>query len=369
MTEPVPRHRLISILLDPRGATRLDAGELNLVMLQARRAGVLARLGDALDDAGLLDRVPRKARDHFRAARIAVRSSQTAVRFEVNRVRRALVDADTPIVLLKGAAYMMAGLPPARARLIGDLDVMVPRERIETVERMLLDRGWKTPVQDDYDDRYYREWSHEIPPLMHPDRETAVDVHHTIAPLTSRLRPDASALIAASLPLAIAPLRVLAPADMVLHSTIHLFNDEVGKPLRDLFDLHDLLCHFGQQAEFWRELVERAKFLGLGRPLYYMLHQARTLLGTPVPAETIAAADELGPGSLGATLMESAFRRYFLPEPPEGRASVATVAARHFLYLRTHWLRMPPGLLARHLAVKAARRTRERFARQPAADA
>ena len=45
---------------------------------------------------------------------------------------------------------------------------MVPRERIETVERTLLDRGWKTPVQDDYDDRYYREWSHEIPPLMHP---------------------------------------------------------------------------------------------------------------------------------------------------------------------------------------------------------
>jgi hypothetical protein len=26
------------------------------------------------------------------------------------------------------------------------------------------------------------------------------------------------------------------------------------------------------------------------------------------------------------------------------------------LYVRAHWLRMPPGMLARHLAVKAATR-------------
>jgi hypothetical protein len=32
--------------------------------------------------------------------------------------------------------------------------------------------------------------------------------------------------------------------------------------------------------------------------------------------------------------------------------------ARHLLYIRSHWLRMPPLLLARHLATKAALRLR-----------
>jgi hypothetical protein len=32
--------------------------------------------------------------------------------------------------------------------------------------------------------------------------------------------------------------------------------------------------------------------------------------------------------------------------------------------MRAHWLRMPPLMLARHLAIKAWRRVRERFARK-----
>ena len=80
------------------------------------------------------------------------------------------------------------------------------------------------------------------PPMASPPpRETPLDIHHTIAPLTSRVGPNAEALLAASIPLSDPRLRILGPADMVLHSAVHLLNDEVGKPLRDLLDLHDLL--------------------------------------------------------------------------------------------------------------------------------
>ena len=37
-----------------------------------------------------------------------------------------------------------------------------------------------------YDQRYYREWMHELPPLLHVRRQTALDVHHAIAPETAR---------------------------------------------------------------------------------------------------------------------------------------------------------------------------------------
>ena len=54
---------------------------------------------------------------------------------------------------------------------------------------------------DGYDDAYYRRWMHELPPLIHRTRDRMIDVHHTILPLTARPRPDAAALIAASVAL------------------------------------------------------------------------------------------------------------------------------------------------------------------------
>jgi len=355
---------LITALRDPARVTALDLLGWNDLLRRARATGLLARLGVQLADRGLLEGIPTKARAHVRAACIAAESSQTAVRFEINRLLRALDRKDTPVVLLKGAAYTMAGLPPAHGRLVGDVDLMVARERIDAIEQALIAKGWAPADLDPYDQRYYREWAHEIPPLQHPERQTPLDIHHTITPLTSRVRPDADALLASSVPLVDPRLRVLAPADMVLHSAVHLFNDEVGKPLRDLFDLHDLLCHFGSQAGFWDELVARAGLHGLGRPLYYMLRQTQRLLGTPVPAEVDTACAVWSPPPPLTALMDRLFTQYFVPESPDRPRHGARVA-RWLLYMRAHWLRMPPLLLARHLAVKGWRRIRERFQRKP----
>jgi hypothetical protein len=366
---PATGHGLIEVLRDPPGVARLAPSALRTVILQARRAGLLARLGESLDDARVLDGLPRKAQEHIASARLAAQSSQTAVGFEINRLCRALVGIDTPIILLKGAAYMKAGLPIARGRFIGDLDVMVPRDAIDHVEQTLLDKGWKAPELDRYDERYYRQWSHEIPPLTHPDRETPIDLHHTIAPPTGRLRPDAGLLITSSLPVSPSPLRVLAPADMVLHSTIHLFNDEVGKPLRDLVDLDALLRHFGADAHFWDSLVQRARELGLGRPLHYMLQQTRALLGTPIPPATLEHAAAFAPSAVPALIMDRAFSGYFRSVPAADGAPQEAHAAHAFLYVRRHWMRLPPAMLVRHLAHKAARRLSERFAQRSSANA
>jgi putative nucleotidyltransferase-like protein len=355
---------LVSVLLDPPRTLELGLRDWNNLLVQARRTFMLARLGIRLRECRLFDGAPAKARDQMRAASIAAESTQTAVRFEINRVRRALAQLEVPIILLKGAAYLIADLPPARGRFVGDLDLLVPRDKIDDVERTLLANGWAMSDLDPYDEHYYREWAHEIPPLVHPDRDTPLDIHHTIAPLTSRVHPDAAALIGSSLPLAQSPFRILAPADMVLHSAVHLFNDEVSKPLRDLFDLHDLLCHFSAEQGFWIELLARARLHGLGRPMHYMLCCTRRLLGTPIPDEIFEAANEWAPSYAMQKLMDALFAQYFLPELPDRPRRRAAIA-RELLYVRAHWLRMPPLMLARHLTIKAWRRAQERFARKP----
>jgi hypothetical protein len=278
------------------------------------------------------------------------------VRREVRHICTALSRAGVEGILLKGAAYLFAGLPAARGRLFSDVDILVPRAALSRVEGALMLHGWATTHHHPYDQRYYRRWMHELPPLQHAARQTVLDVHHAILPPTARLKPDSAKLWAASRPLPEAPpLRLLAPADMVLHSATHLFfNEEFSHGLRDLTDIDSLLRHFGSQPGFWDHLTKRALDLDLARPLYYALRYAKEMLATPVPPTTFLAAAPGRPPTFLARLMDSLFLRVLQPDHPS-TADAFTPLAQRALYVRAHWLRMPPLLLAYHLTVKALR--------------
>jgi hypothetical protein len=203
---------------------------------------------------------------------------------------------------------------------------------------------------------------HELPPLSHPERGLEVDIHHTISPLTSRINPDPEKLIRDSIPLADSRLRVLQPVDMVLHSAVHLFHDgEFVNGLRDLVDLADLFQHFGKHPDFWDELVIRARQQGLLRPLFYTMRYTHRLLAAKIPDSAMAAiADGTPPGPV-LRLMDNLIEAVMIPEHPDFPRRRRAVA-QWLLYVRSHWLRMPPGLLLQHLIRKKTMRWKQRKA-------
>jgi hypothetical protein len=347
---------LAEALRDPLAVLRWGLPEWELLIRQARRADLLARLAALLEDADGLSEVPEAPRAHLEAGRTVWLAQEEAVRREVRYVCAALSRAGVEGILLKGAAYLFAGLPAARGRLYADVDLLVPRAALGEVESALMLQGWATTHHHPYDQRYYRRWMHELPPLQHATRLTVVDVHHAILPPTARVKPDSAKLWAASRRVPGWPaLRLLAPADMVLHSATHLFfNEEFSHGLRDLTDLDSLLRHFGQQPGFWDGLADRAAELELTRPLYYALRYATQMLATPVPPQALLAARAGGPPGMLGGLMDSLFRRVLQPDHPS-TADAMTPIAQRALYVRAHWLRMPPLLLAYHLTVKALR--------------
>ena len=276
---------LLTALREPGRMTGFGLGEWDLLLRIARRTRLLGRLAVVMDEMGELAQLPASVQDRFTAERVFVSQYQRTARWEINRILAALEGSDEPLVLLKGSAYILAGLPPSRGRLLSDVDLLVPRELLDSFEQTLLAHGWDAVKLEEYDQRYYRTWMHELPPLRHPERLIEVDIHHTISPLTSRLRPDPEKLLAGSVPLADSRLRILQPVDMVLHSAVHLFHDgELANSLRDLVDLADLFQHFGRRAGFWEELVERARSQRLLRPLFYTMRYASRLLAAEVPA-------------------------------------------------------------------------------------
>lgn len=346
---------LTRVLLAPESVHRLGPAEWDLLMRQARRAGLLPHLQKVLAGAGALDAAPAAVRRHLDTARAVARRLRQALDWELSRIRAALAEPDTMPVLLKGAAYAAGGLPVAEGRLFGDVDLLVPRDRLARVEQALLEHGWAPMKLDPYDQRYYRQWMHEVPPLEHVRRQTVIDLHHTILPLTARFHPDPALILAAARPAEqAAGFLVPAPADLVIHCATHLFHEgETDRALRDLLDLDGLLRHFGRlEPGFWKSLVPRARALDLARPLFYGLRYTRRLLGTPIPDEVMAAAAGEAPPWPVRLAMDWLASEGFRPKHASCRGPLTPLA--HFLiYVRGHWLRMPPHLLLPHLLRKA----------------
>jgi len=343
---------IIGVFNNSLDLTILSLDDWDLLLRQARRANLLARLHAILEERGLLEQVPEPARRHLEWEHIVAERHTLAVQWEVRLIQQALAQLDLPIILLKGSAYVMAKLPAAHGRIFSDIDILVSKQRLNEVEAALMLHGWATTHHDRYDQHYYRAWMHELPPMQHIKRLTVIDVHHAILPETAAIHPDPDKLRAAARPIeGYNNLAVLAPTDIILHSATHLFQGgELENGLRDLTDLDSLLRHFGSTSSFWPTLTERAEELGLTQPLFYALRYTNLLLHTPFPPKIVSQLAP--PSSLLLPLMDGLFTRALLPDHPSC-TDWLTGAARHLLYIRANWQRMPPWLLARHLFHKA----------------
>lgn len=325
---------------------------------QARASGLLARLAvcaRSLDDYVAM---PQRPRHHLDAALILADKHRRDVIYELDRIRDIIGKRVGTIVLLKGAAYLAAGLPPSAGRTFNDIDILVPEENLAPAEALLRLAGWRNDDIHPYDDRYFRRWMHQIPPLTHGGRQSTVDVHHSIVPPTARIGAASAGLLMQRIQrLADRPdFAVLAPEDMILHSATHLFNEgEFGRGLRDLSDFDLLLRHFGTCDQFWSKLVDRAVETGLARPLFYALRHASRLFGTPVPGATTKTLRRSAPTQPALWLMDWALAQALAPHHKSCSDSLTPVAL-FVLYVRAHYLRMPFPLLVVHLARKGFRR-------------
>jgi Uncharacterised nucleotidyltransferase len=238
--------------------------------------------------------------------------------------------------------------------------------------------GWEWVKENAYDDAYYRDHMHELPPMIHKERDRMIDVHHTILPLTARPKPDAVAMVADSKPLpfrggvgvgtlgiALKPLvptllrlgiedaksrypspkgeglYVFSPTDMAIHCAAHLFADgDMSGGLRNLWDFHCLVSEFSEKDEsFWPKLQARAQHHELWGAVHLAARLAWDVYGSEIP---------LGWQIWGNA--DSFFRRRLLVR--SGWGTQARPFTRLAFYIRSHWLRMPPLMLTRHLWTK-----------------
>jgi hypothetical protein len=356
---------LLDALKTPRACAALDEASWDLLVRAARAARLLGVLAQHLGESAVFEHLPERIRHHLQGAAYSAQFQRQMALYEMDCAARVLAPLGMPLILLKGSAYIAQGLAAAQGRNLSDLDLLVPRAHLDRAEQALTAAGWQAEKTDPYDQHYYRAWSHEVPPLRYPGHAFELDLHHTILPMTGRLKPNAAALVQASVAVDGTPFRVLCPADQVLHAAVHLVQDsDCVERLRDLVDIDALVRgHSAAESEFWPRLFDHARLHGLQRPLWYALALSTEWLGTPVPAAMQTSLRQIKPPGPMRMLLLPLARTVLPPNDPEREPSFGVALARRALAFRALWLRMPPWLLAYHSLHKLWRTWTSRPAR------
>lgn len=212
---------------------------------------------------------------------------------ELNRERnlRLLDDAreiaavfnaiDIEPVLLKGAAYLVAGIyDDMGARYVCDLDLLVPAASLDEAADALIARGY---VPDSTD--AMARFRHHYPQLQKPGESSPVELHHSIGAGVSRRILSGEEMVRDSQAMEWRGVRVRVPSPehlathLIVHSQVHhAYSEKIWPPLRALYDLSKLSSFFGNLLD-WEAV--RARFRKRGKETTLLLHllQAQAVLG------------------------------------------------------------------------------------------
>jgi hypothetical protein len=355
---PLDTRQLFQYLCKPELARTLSPTGWQQVILVLREAKLLASFCVVAEQCDVLQYFPPYARRHLISARVYADRQAQQIHFECSQLQQLFAAADIEVVFLKGAAYTLAQTANSAGRICSDLDVLVRREQLTQAETLLKQQSWRADPLTDYDQRYYRQWAHEIPPMVHLHRGTVLDLHHNVYLPVSGRAADMT-LFFHQLQQTPAGVSVLAPPAMVLHSIIHLFtNEDTSSGMRDIWDLYLLL----QQAEcpaFWQQLVDLARQTGFYAELLHCLATLQHYFALDYYAKAAAALSPL------AAMQRSVWRCHILPAAmvPEHPLVLCWrhKVAKQLVYLHGHWMKMPALILLKHLSVKSGLALRDKL--------
>jgi hypothetical protein len=204
---------------------------------------------------------------------------------DLTNLLRMMQENDIPVIVLKGAYLAEAVYKNIGLRMMGDIDIMVEKEDLVRVDKLLLAYGCipeehsRVIAKDQHHFRYYL-----------PGSRLLLEIHWTIIDPTLPLRIDVGTLWSRAQPVALAqaPALTLAPEDLLLHVCVHTASHTYEMRLRMVCDINEVVRHYGTELN-WQEIGARARQWGSVRAVYVILRLAQELLGTSVPADWLAS--------------------------------------------------------------------------------
>lgn len=354
MTPPKFSTKELSLLLiDSQKTLDLELSDWVQVIRIFRSEGLLARFAYQLKDADVFESVPEYAQKHLCNAIKVAQRQVSSVNFESRQIVKSLSSRGTKLYLLKGAAYCLSNTTFSKGRIFSDIDLLVAKNDIQDIEDTLKLHGWMSEALSRYDEAYYREWAHEVPPMKHAGRGTIIDLHHNLYLPISGRAPEIDLFLNDAYELN--GFHILRPAAMTLHSIIHLMlNDDLGHTYRDLNDLHLMFTEFINEA-YWDDLLDLADKSGFADELFLACRYCQTFFGTNIGNKHAALLSNMhNIGKLSLYFLDKLFVVALSPKHPLVKRNLAGLS-ESLIVTRAHLKKMPLHILIYHSAHKLYR--------------
>ncbi len=248
--------QLVDIVINPALAIDLSEAKQSDLVLILRHQKILARFAYFCEHAHVLEKLHPKTQRHLKNAMKIAEKQREQVVLEASEITNTLNAVSDFVVFLKGAAYTLSNKRVGLGRVYSDIDILVNKSQLKACEQTLAIQGWLGQEINDYDDKYYRKWAHEIPPLAHGSRGTIIDVHHNIIPIISKNAPTVADL-AEHIETNDNGIQVLSPAAQYVHSAVHLFRSEdYSNAFRDVIDLFLMISDSELQTDVFNAEFE-----------------------------------------------------------------------------------------------------------------
>jgi hypothetical protein len=288
--------------------TRVASEQLVLTVM----AGAVTRLNGLQPDAD-------EAIAFFRQIEETNRQRNTWLLEQLDQAGHALVEAGVPALVMKGGAFLLENRSDAAAwRFFGDLDFLVPADRLDEAVAALKALG--------YTDRgsvYHPKFHRHYPFLRHPSGETGIDLHTRAAGLHQSVLLDPDHFFADAETVSLAEGEILIPSstDRLAHLIVNaqVLDYRYQRRLFRLRDVLDFSRLIGREGVDLDDIGRRFKAYGSDRPLLAYLAMMGNVLGP---------AYQPPPEAAGESRWMNSVRRV-IENPRRAR-----------LYLLRHWMQM-----------------------------
>jgi hypothetical protein len=210
--------------------------------------------------------------------------------FHFKKLLHALQDAEIQTYLLKGAGMILGYYKDSGLRVMGDIDLLVPRHQAKEALHICRDLGW-APKEATQQLDIYR--SHAL--MLKNKEGHAIDLHWNVLAdngldaLLANYIPRKQPLNA---PFATA---ILSPADQLFHTLFHGLNYSPQPLIRWIPDAAYILTQTPNLD--WPYFHHLAKQLKLELPIYTALRYLHHHSFAPIPPTVLSVAERFTPTS------------------------------------------------------------------------
>ena len=283
------RERLLDALrspfLDPSpdrdGGAPFAEADWNMAYDEAGRLGVRPLAYVHLAASAISPDIPDGVLEALRRDYMSNAAVNMLFYADLKDVLTAFREAGIRALVLKGAYLAESVYGNIGARTLSDVDLLVRREDLERADGVLVRLG--------YSPRERRRFVSADTNEFHYRRATTgllLELHWELVAPTYPFRIETEELWVSARPFAFAGAGglVLSPEDQLIHTGLHASIHMYLRGLRDLFDIAELVLHFGSDLD-WDRLRARANRWRVAKCVHLPLLLAGRILGAAIPED------------------------------------------------------------------------------------